>query len=150
MSQANNRKGFYPADINAVPTTLPIGTAQTLTKGDAVILSSGLVKIAEATSAELAGIIAQDVAAPAANTLVKVWGPNNPDMEFIGRMDGSTTYVAGGDVDLTGTTGAMQLDANATSTNVFLLLRKHPDDVQGAGERWYVRINKNAFANTSS
>lgn len=150
MSQANNRKGFYPADINAVPTTLPIGTAQTLTKGDAVILSSGLVKIAEATSAELAGIIAQDVAAPAVNTLVKVWGPNDPGMEFIGRVDASTSYVAGGDIDLVGATGVMQLDANATSTGVFLLDRAHPDDSAGAGQRWYVRINKHAFASISS
>lgn len=145
--QSHNRKGFMPLNPDAVIKWLPIAASQTLTKGDAVILSSGLVAIAVAGSAALVGVVAQDCASLAASTLVPVWC--DPEEDFIGLADAdSSSVTAGSEVDLVGATGAMLLDVGASTTDVFKLQYQYDpeEDLTTASARWVFRINKHEFA----
>ena len=148
MSQTYNRKGFFPEDAHARKVRLPIAASQTLSMGDAVILSSGQVAVALAASTSLCGVVAQDCSGLAANTPVAVWA--DPDTVFIGTADAdSSSSLAGAEVDLVGATGAMQLDVGASTTDVFKLLSALPDDdTASANARWQTKINKHDFAPT--
>lgn len=149
-SQTHNPKGFLPVDMrSAVIRMLPIASSQTLARGDAVILSSGQIAIALANSAELCGVVARDCASLAAGTLVPVWA--DPDTIFVGRTNSTNSAAIGAEVDLVGATGAMEIDENASTMDIFVLCGKHdPNESAGAGERLYVRINKHAFADTAA
>lgn len=146
MAQADNSKGLYPLNPRTAPVTyLPIKATQTLTKGDAVILSSGQVAIALAGSATICGVIARDCASLAAATEVPVYA--DPDTLFVARQDGSDALTVGSEQDLIGATGAMQLDSDASTTDVFKLVRELDyDETDAAGKRWVVKINKHDFA----
>lgn len=149
MSQSHNRYGAWPVDVAAAQQTikwLPIAASQTLTKGDFVILSSGLVAIALANSATLCGVIAQDCASLAASTLVPVYA--DPDTVFEVIADAaSNSIVAGETHDIIGATGAMMMDADAATTDVLMCLRAQPgsDVTTSAYARWEVRIAIHAF-----
>ncbi len=152
-SQAHNLKGFWPLDSGAEITYLKVAATQTLTKGDAVILSigSGLVSIGLAASAELCGVIAQDSVLQASGTLVAVYA--NPNEKFIGNADAdSSASVAGAYVDLVGATGAMLLDVGLSVTDVFTLVAPYDSSeaLATANARWICQINKHAFAETSA
>ena len=148
-SQAHNRKGFFPADIGkAKLRRLPVAAAQTLAAGDVVILSSSQVAIGLAGSAELCGVIAEPSVGQAAGTEVMVWA--DPETVFIARTNADTSVGAGAEVDLVGGTGAMEIDEDASSTDVIVLLGQvDPDETAAAGQRWYCKINKHAFAELS-
>ena len=151
MGQSNNKYGAFPIDDKAPITWLPIASSQTLTKGDFVILSSNLVAIALANSAELCGVIAQDCSGLASSTLVPVYATPDTVFEIIADADSSSLGV--GDVPgIVGSTGAMMLDVgDDNSTDVLIALRSNPEDsTSSAYARWLVRINKHAFAETSS
>lgn len=146
-NQSHNRKGFRPLGPNPRIGEYPIAASQTLAAGDAVILSSGQVSIGLAASAVLLGVVARDCASLAANTYVPVY--DDPAQVFVGRADAdSSSLVAGDEVDLVGGTGAMQLDADASTTDVFKLIRLHnkTDAAATAGAEWEFQINKHALA----
>ena len=150
-AQAHNRKGAFPLNPHARVNKYKIASSQTLTRGDFVILSSNQVAVALANSGALHGVIAQDCASLAANTLVEVW--DDPDEQFVVRCDGSmASALAGATRDIQGATGAMQLDADATSTNVVKLIKQAEptlEDNTAAGVQWVVRINLHTMADTS-
>lgn len=144
MAQADNPKGFYPLNPNAKITYLPVAATQTLSCGDAIILSSGQVAIALANSATLAGVIAQDAVTLTQADLVACW--IDPNEEFVGRMDGATSKVAGDAIDIIGATGAMMIDADAATTDVLVLKRAlDPTESAATGQRWICKINIHAF-----
>jgi hypothetical protein len=121
---------------------LPIASSQTLTKGDFVILSSGLVTIAAANDAPLAGVIAQDCASLDASTLVPVYA--DPNTKFMVIADAASNGIVSGDVhDIVGSTGAMMLDVGGTTTDVLKVVRHVPcsDDNTAAYARMEVLIN---------
>lgn len=154
MGQTHNKYGAWPYDMRQATQGLlwlPIAASQTLTKGDFVILSSGLVQIALANSAELAGVIAADQATPTASTLVPVYADPNTVFEIIADAD-SSGLTAGSAPGIVGTTGAMMLDVgDDNATNVLTCLRVNPDDTNtDAYARWLVKIAKHAFADLSS
>lgn len=153
--QSHNRKGFYPVDsTSAKIRKLPVATTQTLTRGDPVILSSAQVAIALANSGELCGVMAQDSVLATENTLVEVYA--DPETVFVGRANAALSLAnalnAYQYIDIVGATGAMELDADASSTDVMQIVEQHDtnEDLTAAGSRWRVKINKHAFANTSS
>lgn len=154
MGQSHNKYGAHPVDVEQARTGikwLPIAASQTLTKGDFVILSSGLVAIALANSAELCGVIAQDCASLSSGTLVPVYASPDTVFEVIADAD-SSSAVAGNALGIVGTTGAMMLDiGDDNSTDVLTLLRANPSDsTSSAYARWQVKISKHAFADISS
>jgi hypothetical protein len=151
MAQSNNKYGFWPADPETAPIMwLPIAASQTLTRGDMVILSSGLIAIALANSAELCGVIARDCSGLAASTKVPVYADPDTIFEGIGDAD-SSAVVAGNYRDIIGATGAMMIDADATTTNVLTMLRSNAaDTTSNAYARWHCKIALHAFADVSS
>lgn len=148
MGQTHNRYGAHPVDVaqaEAGIRWLPIAASQTLTKGDFVILSSGLVAIALYNSATLCGVIAQDCASLAASTLVPVYA--DPDTIFEVIADAaSDSEVAGDVIDIVGSTGAMMVNIDTATYDVIKLIRANPSDsVASAYARWQCRINIHAF-----
>ncbi len=151
MAQSNNKYGFWPASgRHARITYLPVKASQTLAVGDAVILSSNQVAIALYDSAELCGVMAQPAASLDAGTMVAVYA--DPDTYFEAIADADSSSVEPGDkIDIVGGTGAMMLDADATSTNVMCVLRGNVEDTDSSAyARWLVKIDLHAFADVSS
>lgn len=148
-SQGCRPRGARPANPDAKVRWLKIAGSQTLTKGDFVILSSGLVQIALATSAELCGVVAQDCASLTAGTLVPVWADPSEEFLVIASADASSV-TAGSEYDISGATGAMVMNVAASTYDVLVPLRMNPDDaVATAGSEWIAKINKHAFADQS-
>lgn len=144
--QAHNRQGFYPINPDADVEWLPVRTAQTLAKGDAVIIDTGQVQIALAASAILLGVIAENAVTLTAGVLVPCWIDPAITFQGVADADGSS-LVLGGEIDIIGATGAMMLDASASATDVFKLLRV--DDGQAVATArafWRFRLNKAVFA----
>lgn len=132
-------------------TKLPVATAQTLAKGDPVILSTGQIAVAVSnSSAEIVGIMAQDAVLLTAGTLVDVYADTQEI--FVGRAAADHSSVAiGYQPDLTGTTGAFEVNMAASTQDVFVFLGTLPGDTSSvAGARVMVKICKHAFADTSS
>jgi len=153
--QTHGARGFFPVESSSAKIRrLPVAAAQTLKRGDMVILSSGQIAIALAASGELAGVIAEDSAAQAENTLVDVYA--DPETVFVGRADGALALADAlnslKEIDITGATGAMMIDANASATDVLLIVEQYDtrEDLTAAGAQWKFKINKHAFANTST
>ena len=136
----------------AAPRPLKVAASQTLAVGDALAqtTSADTVEIALANSAELVGVCAQVCSSLDANTEIMVWC--DPDDIFLARQDGTDAIYLAAEPDLTGGTGAMQLDGSETSTDVFKLVGgpvKNDDGstpTAAAGRRWLVKINKHALA----
>lgn len=149
MAQADNPKGLRPYKC-APPRPLPVKTTQTFAVGDALELSSGQVCIATAAGAILCGVAAQPCASLTAGVEVMVYA--DPDDIFIARQDSTDALVIDNEPDLTGATGAMQLDSDASSTDVFKIVGGPLANDDGsaasaaAGRKWLVKINKHAFA----
>jgi hypothetical protein len=147
MAQADNKKGFWPLKPDAKACWVPIVASQTLAAGDVVYNNGGSCQIALANTARIAGVVGRACASLATGTLVPVFGWDEPDMVFVGRQDDTSTLAAGSEVDLVGTTGVMQLDGNASTTDVFTCLYElDTDETDAAGKRWAVRINKHHHA----
>ena len=130
MGQSHNKYGAFPYDMRQASQGimwLPIAASQTLTKGDFVILSSGQIAIALATSSELCGVIAQDCASLTAGTLVPVYANPETIFEIIADAD-SSGVTSGAEYDIVGTTGAMMLDVGGSTYDVLVALRQNPDD----------------------
>ena len=152
VKEAFNPYGFqplYPDDARV--EYYKVAASQTIAKGDPVILSSGQVAIAvQASSTELLGIAAEASAGAAANTLIAIY--DDPDTVFVGRAsaDASSTQI-GSYLDLTGTTGAFEVNVSASSQDLFTYLGvKAGDDHTQAGAHLKVKLNKHALADTSS
>ena len=124
---------------------LPIAASQTLAAGDAVIWSSGQLVIALANSATLAGVVARNCSGLASDTKVPVWA--DPNLVFVGRIDDADAITEGGQADIIGATGVMQIDADGGSTNVLRVLRRFDEDETDdtAGERLEFRIDIHAY-----
>ena len=150
--QTHNAKGFFPAEPDRAPIRyLRMKASTALTRGDAVILTSNQVDLALAASAELAGVVAQDVPSTvASDALVAVWA--DPDTIFVGRSDEATEIETGASSDIIGATGAMELDNDGASTNVAVIIGEFDtsENDSSVGRRYTFRIAKHAFADTSS
>lgn len=150
--EAYNPYGFIPAEPDKAHIGYyPVATTQTLAKGDVVILSSGQIAVAvAASSTEVCGVMAQDSASAIAGTLVAVY--DDPNEIFYGRTNADASSVAAGYYpDLAGTTGIMTLNVSASSQDIFIFLGvKTGDDNSQIGAHIRCKINKHAFAETSS
>ncbi|MCP4549532.1 MAG: hypothetical protein GY835_24005 [bacterium] len=142
MAHEDNIYGFHPADSTTRPMWLPVAASQTLARGDAVYLSTGTVMIAIAGNATLCGAMAAPSVSADANTLVPVFA--DPATIFYGMMDAdSSSVVANTEADLIGTTGAMMIDADASTVDHFKMIRADPDDTTtSAYAKWLFTINK--------
>jgi len=149
--ESYNPYGFWPATPNAKTRMMEVAASQTFAAGDPLVLSSGQVAVAvQNSSTELCGIAAEACASLDQGTEVAVWA--DPDQEFFGRCNADASGVAVGTLmDLDGTTGAFEIDENASDQDLFCHLGvKRGDDDSQAGAQLRVRIAKHAFADVSS
>lgn len=111
---------FHPVKNDRI-NWYKVAAAQTIAKGDPVVLnSSGLVEVADATSAALLGTSASTLAAPAAGTAIAVY--DDPKVILQGKCDAyaeAVQAIIGDYVDLIGSTGAFYVNLGASSTDVF-------------------------------
>lgn len=146
-----NPYGFFPAyPDDARIGYYPVATTQTLAKGDPVILSSGQIAVAVSnSSAEVVGVMAEASVSATAGTLVAVY--DDPSTEFFARASADASSVAiGSELDLTGTTGAFQVNVAASTQDIVVLLgTKTGDDNSEAGAHLRVKLNKHAFSDQS-
>jgi len=105
-----------------------VAATQTIKIGDPLILSSGQAAIAvAASSTQLLGVAAQDSTLATANTLIAVY--DDPDTVFRGRISASAAAVdAGYLADLVGTTGAFNVNVEASTQDVFIFLGCLPEE----------------------
>lgn len=149
--ESYNLYGLHPLNVSEGDVLeFPVAASQTLAKGDPVILSSGQIAVAVSNSStELCGVMAQDSASQAAGTLVKVYW--RPEQVFIGRAAAATAETIGAAADLSGTTGAFEVNNAATSQSLFVILGTLPGDTAATDSRYLmVKIIKHAFADLSS
>lgn len=150
--EAFNKYGFWPLNPNdARIGHYPIKIGQTLAAGDPVILDSGQIAVAVSdSSTELIGIVARDCASLDADTLVPVW--DDPSTLFKCRASADASSLAVGTArDLTGTTGAFELNVAAGTQDVVLFMGCLPaEDSSQAGAYSKARIAKHGFADISS
>ena len=148
MGQAENPYGFWPCDDDAKLRQFPEATSQTFAAGDAVYLASGAVTIATAATTEILGVAAMP-SSGTAGTQISVW--HRDDTEFYGRASGANDVEEGTYCDIEGTTGEMQLNENATSTNVALIVNRVNNDevTTAAGVRWRFRFTLHQLAEQS-
>jgi len=114
-----------------------ITTGQTIAAGDAVIIASGLLSIAEATSGLIHGVAIESVTTSAAGATL-LYIPALPTEVFEGQCSGTYTaairYTA---VDIEGTTGVMEINENATDEAVAQVIGElgDPNNSIGANTR---------------
>lgn len=111
---------FHPVKADRI-NWYKAAASQTIAKGDPVVLNaSGLVEVADATSAALLGISASTLSASSAGDPIAVY--DDPKVILQGKCDNSTEAVQaviGDYVDLIGSTGAFYVNLGASSTDVF-------------------------------
>ena len=156
MANTDNPNGFSLAK-NAtgqpVIQSFAIAASQTITKGDAVILASGLVQIAVATSGALLGVAQETITSGASVTraddriLVAVGTPANI---FEGQCSGDSAATSvGAECDIEGATGVMQVNENASVEDVLQIIGLKSDvDADftiGTNDRVFFTITRSQY-----
>lgn len=156
MANTDNPNGFkLVSHLSGVPQVFdfPVAASQTIAKGDAVILSSGLVEIAVATSGQLLGVAMESVTTGAsvtrADDRIKV-AVGCPSNVFSGQCSGdSTAALVGTACDIEGTTGIMEVNENATTEDVIQVVGLQSDDdadlTLGTNDRVYFVIHRSQW-----
>ena len=149
MANKDNPNGFKPTyTLSGGPPAIvyiPVANAQTLAKGDAITLASGLVAISTTTSGTIDGVMAAPSVTATTNTLVPVYVANS-DTVFEGQCSGNSAIaLIGTSVDIEGTTGIMEVNENATTEAVLRIIEMHPSDSLGANGRVRFVVEKSAF-----
>lgn len=159
MSNSDNPNGFsYVRSLTGqmAPISMPLAASQTINKGDALILSSGLVAIALATSGALLGIAAEDASSGASPTRaddrILVY-PAVAGAIFEGQVSGSSTAgLVGTTCDIEGTTGIMEVNEDASVEDVLQVVGLASDDrdelTLGANDRVYFEIIRSQWRPT--
>jgi len=111
--------------------SFPVAASQTITKGDFVVLASGLIEIAVLTSPQLLGIAAHDITTTGSvdrnDTLAVTVAL--PGIVFEGQASGSSTAALIGEAcDIEGATGIMEVNENATTEDVLQIIGFRSDE----------------------
>lgn len=142
-------KGFYVSDDTTKTILLPMGTSQTIALGDVLFASSGLMQAAAAADTSVAGVALQ-AQVSAASGVELIAASSDPYMLLVGTADGDmSTPVHGSEIDLVGASGSHQLDADASTTDIFTLVSKYHDrdqTISAAGLACLVRITAGKFS----
>lgn len=134
MANPNNPNSFSLSRSDygqAVVVHYPVAASQTIAKGDAVILTSGLVNIGLAGSGALLGIAAASAVTGGSVTrtadTIPVWVAL-PGHVFEGQCEGdSVAATLGATADIIGATGVMEVDENASVEDVIQIVRLRSD-----------------------
>lgn len=138
------RKGFYHARGPSMVRKFGAKASSTIAIGDLVIKddATGYVDIAVAASTSLLGVAVSAVSSATAGDAIYV--ECHPDAEFIASCSGTSSQALVMDyVDMEGATTAMQINENASSTQVLQLLE--PVSAVGASAEHYVKIARHTL-----
>jgi len=105
----------------------PVAAAQTILKGQPVALDgAGRVILATAVVTSLVGIAAQDISAPAVDTIVYIHDDPKAQFECKASLVGDiAAAVRGSTYDLDVTAGVVTVDLGASAVDVVRLLEKN-------------------------
>jgi len=126
-----------------------VAATQSIKIGDPLVLTAGQAAIAVAASSTiLLGVAAQNSTLAAANTLIAVY--DDPDTVFRGRASADASAVQAGYLpDLVGTTGAFNVNVEASAQDVFIFLGCLPEEnssAAGAYCKVKIRLHINGTA----
>jgi len=134
---------FEPAITLLTTRTFLTDASQNIKVGDPVTLASGYVQKATASSTALLGVSALSVKSSTGEHLpISVWVGDDKN-EFFGKCSGTAAITLQGttvDIEIDGN-GIPFVDENASTTDVLLIVGKHPQDSWGAGTRVRFKIN---------
>jgi len=134
---------FEPALTLLTTRTFLTDASQNIKVGDPVTLASGYVQKATASSTALLGVSALSVKSSTGEHLpISVWVGDDKN-EFFGKCSGTAAITLQGttvDIEIDGN-GIPFVDENASTTDVLLIVGKHPQDSWGAGTRVRFKIN---------
>lgn len=131
---------FAYAKNNAAPPNHPylVDASQAIAKGDMVMLNAnGFVVIATAAATKILGIAAHAIESAAGDqTQILNVQEGLADVVFEGQCSGTPPQsLIGGQCDIEGATGAMEINEDAAVTKVIKVLAFHPSDIAGANRR---------------
>lgn len=108
------------------PLSGALAANQTIAKGDALIISSGLIAIALATSGLIWGVAAEDAvsgASPSRDDDRIAFYPAVPGNIFEGQVSGTSAATSiGAEADIEGATGIMEINEDASVEDVVQIL----------------------------
>lgn len=108
--------GTYGADDAEVLKTYPVANGVTVTKGDAVYFASGRITSASVAGVRVLGVATATVTGNAAGTN-KVIVSSDPETIYLADTSSAPTSASVGKFyNLTGATGAQQVDISSAST----------------------------------
>ena len=152
MANADIANGFTPVrtkgGVEPRTTHYFVHSSETIEIGDAVLLSGGFLTIGLAGSTSLLGVAAEavDVASTDPTDRDRLMVYDDPEQQFKGQASGSYTEQTDGVItaDIEGATGVMEINENATSTEVVKILGRIPtaDNADGANANLLFKINK--------
>lgn len=155
MANKDNPNGFRV--LQTVSGTEPMVlsgltvTGLTVAPGDALVkdASTGLLDIATASSTAIFGVCQSKVTGETGVSKKINYIPVTEDIIWEGQCSGTLTQAMSGDTcDIEGTTGIMEINENATSTNVVRIIEMsdRPDNAMGANARVKFKFTLNQFA----
>lgn len=148
MANPDTPNGFRPVRTDSGQSAVvfyPVAASQTIAKGDAVILASGLVQIAVATSPQLLGVAASlKVTTGSVDRTDRIAvHVAIPGQVFEGQVSGdSTAALVGTTADIEGATGVMEVNENASVEDVVNIvgLKSDEDETLTLGTNDVVRF----------
>ena len=148
MANTDNPNGFMCVKSDFGPIKIEEGlvaASQTITKGDALIIASGLIQIAGSSSPQLYGVAAESVSGTVTGDTIK-FIPSLPWYVFEGQTSGVMAAAKRGDLcDIEGGTGAMEVNQAGTTEDVIVIIREHPDAELAANAQVYFRIIQSSY-----
>ena len=139
MANADNPHSFDVFEVEGFGGVVPLRSGKmaastTLSKGDAIYRnSSGLIALAVSTTgASVLGTAAETVTTGAGENTEILFVPALKEITFSGQCSGTLTQaLLGTDVDISGTTGVMEISESASVGGVARLLKLNPKSALG-------------------
>lgn len=135
MANNDNANGFsFVRSLTGqqAPLSGALAINQDIKKGDALIITAGLIGIALATSGLIWGVAAEDAVSGATVTREDdriAFYPAVPSNIFEGQLSGSSVAtLVGAQADIEGASGVMEINENASVEDVLMITALSSDD----------------------
>ncbi len=134
MANPDAPNGFTPIRSDSGQSAVvwyPVAASMTIAKGDMLILASGLVEIAVATSPALLGVAATAIVTGGSVTRADKVGVyvGTAGQVFEGQCSGDSVATSvGAQADIEGATGAMEVNENASVEDVICIVGLRSDE----------------------
>tara|TARA_Y100001937_G_scaffold82528_1_gene111667 strand:+ start:30 stop:488 length:459 start_codon:yes stop_codon:yes gene_type:complete len=128
MANYDNPNGFRPVSFPARTNVYTVKAATTVTKGDALGITSGVVlpyATGDGSGSTHTTVIGVAAESGSGGDEIQVY--DDPSTEFEGQCSGTfAATLVGTAVDLEGTTGIMEVDENGSTNDIAVILGHYP------------------------